>query len=82
MTACRPPSRAAGGRQVMRDGMQGLSARSAFRTVDVARLALHFLPRGATLGNAGLLVAASGVTMLASEAVAALLGSVLAAVLL
>jgi len=54
----------------------------AFRTVDVARLALHFLPRGATVGNAALLVVAGGVTLLASEAVVALLGSVLAAALL
>jgi hypothetical protein len=59
-----------------------ITALFTFRTVDAARLALHYLPRGATLGNAGLLVAAGGVTLLASEAVAALFGSVLAAALL
>ncbi|MEV4518427.1 hypothetical protein AB0K00_56900 [Dactylosporangium sp. NPDC049525] len=53
-----------------------------FRTVDAARLALHFLPRGATVANAGVLIAAAGVTLLASEAVTALLGSLLAAALL
>ncbi|WP_327000840.1 hypothetical protein OHA72_37710 [Dactylosporangium sp. NBC_01737] len=53
-----------------------------FRTVDAARLALHFLPRGATLANAGVLIAAGGVTLLASEAVTALLGSLLAGALL
>jgi hypothetical protein len=53
-----------------------------FRTVDAARLALHFLPRGATLANAGVLIAAGGVTLLASEAVTALLASLLAGALL
>ena len=56
----------------------------AFRTVDVARLAAHFLARtpAVALGNAGLLVAAVAVTALSSEAVLALLGSLLAAALL
>jgi hypothetical protein len=55
-----------------------------FRTIDIARLAAYFLGRrpGVTLGNAGLLVAAAGVTYYSSEAVLALLGSVLTAVLL
>ncbi|WP_213454421.1 DUF624 domain-containing protein [Rhizomonospora bruguierae] len=56
----------------------------AFRAVDVARLALYFLGRTpvATLGNAGVLVAAVAVTALASEAVLALVGAVLVLVLL
>lgn len=56
----------------------------AFRAVDVARLAVYFLMRTgrATLGSAGLVVVAAGVTVLSSEAVLALLGSVLAAALL
>jgi hypothetical protein len=56
----------------------------AFRATDVARLAAYFLVRkkGVTVGNAGLVVAAAGVTVLSSEAVLALLGSVLAIALL
>jgi hypothetical protein len=56
----------------------------SFRTRDIARLAAYFLGRrpGVTLGNAGLLILAGGVTYLASDAVLALLGSVLAAMLL
>jgi hypothetical protein len=56
----------------------------AFRFVDLARLASYFLGRtpGATLGNACLLVVAGGVIVFASEAVLALLGSVLALTLL
>lgn len=56
----------------------------AFRARDVARLGVYYLTRtwGVALGNAGLLVAAAGVTVLSSEAVLALLGSVLAAALL
>jgi hypothetical protein len=56
----------------------------AFRAADVARLAVSSLGRtpGVTLGNACLLVAAAGVTAVSSEAVLALLGSVLAAALL
>jgi hypothetical protein len=56
----------------------------AFRAVDIARLAAYFLGRrpGVTLGNAGLLLAAAGVTYLGSEAVLALLGSILAMMLL
>jgi hypothetical protein len=56
----------------------------AFRAVDVARLAFYFLVRtgGATLGSAGLVVVAGGVTAVSSEAVLALLGSVLAIALL
>jgi uncharacterized membrane protein YesL len=55
-----------------------------FRTRDVLRLALYFLvhTRGVTLGNAGLLVAAASVIWMSSEAVLALLGSVLALALL
>lgn len=56
----------------------------AFRARDVARLALHLL--GAVpivaLGNAGVLALAAGVTAFSSEAVLALLGSVLALALL
>src|SRR6185312_12371793 len=52
----------------------------AFRARDVARLAVYFLGRtkGVTLGNAGLLVIAAGITYATSEAILALLGSVLA----
>jgi uncharacterized membrane protein YesL len=55
-----------------------------FRAPDVARLAAAYLARrpGVTLGTAGLLVAAGAITALTSEAVLALLGSVLAAALL
>ena len=56
----------------------------AFRARDVARLAGYFLGRtpGVTLGNAGLLLVAAGITTFASEAVLALLGSLLAAAFL
>ncbi|MEJ3746164.1 hypothetical protein WEI85_23105 [Actinomycetes bacterium KLBMP 9797] len=56
-----------------------VTALFAFRAVDVARLALYFLVRrpGVTIGNAGLLAVAAGVTALGSEAVLALLGSLL-----
>lgn len=56
----------------------------AFRATDVARLAASSLARtpGVTLGNACLLVVAAGVTAVSSEAVLALLGSVLASALL
>jgi uncharacterized membrane protein YesL len=56
----------------------------AFRARDVARLAGYFLIRtpGATLGNAGLLILATVITVSASEAVLALLGSLFAAALL
>ncbi|MFC0527877.1 hypothetical protein [Phytohabitans kaempferiae] len=55
-----------------------------FRTVDVARLALLFLGRapGVTLGNALLLVLTALLTAATSEAVVALLGSLLVLVLL
>jgi hypothetical protein len=55
-----------------------------FRTVDIVRLAAYFLVRrpGVILGNAGLLVIAAGVTYLATEAALALVGSILAAMLL
>jgi uncharacterized membrane protein YesL len=55
-----------------------------FRAVDVGRLAVYFLGRtpGVTLGNTGVLIAAVGITVLSSEAVLALLGSVLALLLL
>ena len=55
-----------------------------FRTADVARLAAYFLThaRGVTVGNTCLLVVAAGVTVFGSEAVLALLGSVLALMLL
>lgn len=54
-----------------------------FRTSDVARLAAYFLGHrpGVTLGNAGVLILAGGITVLGSDALLALLGSVLAAVL-
>jgi hypothetical protein len=56
----------------------------AFRARDVARLAAYFLvrARGATLGNACLLIVAAGITAVSSEAVLALFGSVLALALL
>jgi len=56
----------------------------AFRVADVVRLAVTHLVRspGVTLGTAGLVVVAAAVTALSSEAVLALLGSVLAAALL
>jgi hypothetical protein len=56
----------------------------AFRVIDVARLAAYFLVRtkGVTVGNAGLVLVAAGVTVFTSEAVLALLGSVLAIALL
>jgi uncharacterized membrane protein YesL len=55
----------------------------AFRATDVVRLAVVYLTRtpGVTLGNACLLVVAAGVTAVSSEAVLALLGSILAAAL-
>ncbi|GLW22759.1 hypothetical protein Mame01_28020 [Microbispora amethystogenes] len=56
----------------------------AFRGRDVARLAAYFLfrtPRVA-LGDAGLLVAAAGLTLVATEAATAALASVFAALLL
>jgi hypothetical protein len=60
-----------------------LTSLFAFRARDVARLAAAFLTRtpGVTLGNACLLVVAAGITAVSSEAVLALLGSVLAAML-
>lgn len=56
----------------------------AFRAVDVARLAVYFLIRtpSVALGSAGLLVAAATVTVVSSEAVLALAGSLLALALL
>lgn len=56
----------------------------AFRALDVVRLAVAFLTRtpGVTLGNACLLVLAGAITALTSEAVLALLGSLLAGALL
>jgi uncharacterized membrane protein YesL len=56
----------------------------AFRATDVVRLAVSYLGRtpGVTLGSACLLVVAAAVTAVSSEAVLALLGSVLAAALL
>ncbi|MFC4584733.1 hypothetical protein [Sphaerisporangium corydalis] len=56
----------------------------AFRARDVARLSAYFLTRSprATLGNACLLVAAAGVTLVASKAVPVLLTSVLASAVL
>ncbi len=55
-----------------------------FRTADVARLTTYFLVRNplVALGNAGLLVAATGVIVLSSEAVLALLAAPLAAAFL
>jgi hypothetical protein len=56
----------------------------SFRTRDIARLAAYFLGRrpGVTVGNAGLVILAGGLTYLASDAMLVLLGSVLAAMLL
>lgn len=56
----------------------------AFRARDIARLAGYFLMRTGrvTLGNAGVLIIAAGVMVLSSELVLALLGSVLAMILL
>jgi len=56
----------------------------AFRTRDVARLAAYFLVRtpGATLGNAALLILAAGVVLASSEAVLAVVGSLLVLALL
>jgi hypothetical protein len=56
----------------------------AFRAVDVARLAFYCLVRTplVALGNAGLLAVTVIVTAVASEAVLALLGSLLALALL
>ena len=55
----------------------------AFRIADVARLAAYFLVRtkGVTLANACLLIVAAGLTVYLSEAVLALVGSVLALML-
>jgi uncharacterized membrane protein YesL len=55
-----------------------------FRTRDVLRLAVHFLVRtpGVTVGTALLLAAATGVTAVFSDAVLAMLGSVLVLALL
>jgi len=54
-----------------------------FRISDIARLAAYFLVRtkGVTLGNACLLVVAAGLTVFLSEAVLAVVGSVLALML-
>jgi hypothetical protein len=56
----------------------------AFRARDVARLAVYLLVRrpAVALGNAGLVIVAAGAVLLGSEAVLALLGSLLAFVLL
>jgi hypothetical protein len=56
----------------------------AFRTVDIARLATWFLGRTpmATLGNAGVLIAAALVTAFGTEALTALLVSTLCLLLL
>jgi hypothetical protein len=56
----------------------------AFRVTDVVRLTGYFLVRtpAVALGNAGLLAAAVGITVLSSEAVLALVASVLAAAFL
>jgi hypothetical protein len=56
----------------------------AFRAVDVARLAAYFLVHKGrvTLGNAGLLLVAAGVTVVSSEAVLMLLASLFASALL
>jgi hypothetical protein len=56
----------------------------SFRAGDVARLAAYFLGHrpGVTLGNAGLVILAGGVTYLGSDAVLALLASALAAMVL
>jgi hypothetical protein len=56
----------------------------AFRARDVARLAVYLLVRkpAVALGNAGLVIVAAGTVLLGSEAVLALLGSLLAFALL
>jgi uncharacterized membrane protein YesL len=56
----------------------------SFRARDVARLAAYFLVRapGVTLGNTCLLIVAAGVTLISSEAVLAMLGSLFALALL
>lgn len=56
----------------------------AFRPSDIARLAIYFLVRtpGVTLGNACLLIVVAGVTVVSSEVVVFLLGSVLTMALL
>jgi hypothetical protein len=56
----------------------------AFRAVDIARLAAYFLvrARGTTLGNVCLLVVAVGVTVVSSELIVLLLGSIFALALL
>ena len=56
----------------------------AFRALDVARLAAYFLTRTpwVTVGAAGLVIVATGVTVVWSEAVLALFGSLLALALL
>jgi uncharacterized membrane protein YesL len=61
-----------------------IAALFRFRTRDVARLAAYFLVRtpAVALANLALLVVAVGVVLLSSEAVLALLGSVLAISLL
>lgn len=61
-----------------------ITALFAFRVRDVARLAGYFLARtpGVTLGAACLLIVSIGVTVLASELVLALLGSVFTLALL
>jgi Protein of unknown function, DUF624 len=61
-----------------------VTSQFVFRTTDIARLAAYFLGHrpGVTLGNAGLVILAGGVTYLATEAALALLGSVLAMLLL
>jgi hypothetical protein len=61
-----------------------ISSLFAFRARDTARLAAYCLAHtpGVTVGNAGLLLAAAGITVLWSEAVLALFGSLLALALL
>ncbi len=57
----------------------------SFRTRDIARLAVYYLlmrKPGVTLGNAGLMIIATGITVISSEAVVALLGSIFALALL
>ncbi len=54
----------------------------AFRPSDIARLAIYFLVRRVTLGNACLLIVVAGVTVVSSEVVVFLLGSVLTMALL
>jgi Protein of unknown function, DUF624 len=55
-----------------------------FRPTDIARLAAYFLGHrpGVTVGNAGVAILAGGVTYIGTEAALALLGSVLAMMLL